>query len=350
MTMLAARWHGRRDVRVEAVPTPPRPGPDEVQLEILACGICGTDVAEYVDGPLFIPIDRPHPLTGRLAPLTLGHEFAGRVAEVGRDVDDLHVGDRVAVDTLVYCGRCPWCLRHLPQLCVRLGVLGIMGDGGLAERCNVPAAMCVRVPDSVTDEVAAIAETVAVATRAVRRGRLVPGERVTVVGGGSVGLLTLQVALARGASEVSVVEPVAARRELAVHLGAVAAYDPADTASLEEADLVIECSGSPGALDPSISLSRPRGRIVLVGIDARPAMVHALPIVMGEREVIGSLSHVYDEDLPAAIELLADGSVKGEPIITDRVPLGRIVEDGLRRLIEEPDRHLKIVAIPRGGG
>jgi (R,R)-butanediol dehydrogenase/meso-butanediol dehydrogenase/diacetyl reductase len=347
--MLAARWHARGDVRIELVADPPPPGPGEVQIDVLACGICGTDMEEYRNGPIFVPVDRPHPLTGRMAPLILGHEFAGRVAAVGTGVADLRPGVRVAVDTIVYCGTCEWCERHLPQLCTRLGVLGISGDGGLAERCNVPAAMCVRVPEAVSDEDAAIAETLAVAVRAVRRGRLVRGERVAVVGAGAVGLLALQVAIAGGAREVLVVEPHEARRNVALGLSATAAIAPEDPAVAEVADVVLECSGAPAALGTAVSLARPRGRIVLVGLHSRPAELRTSALVMGERELIGSLSHVYDEDLPEALRLLRDGSVRVGPIITDRIPLARLVEDGLVPLASEPDRHLKVVVFPAEG-
>jgi (R,R)-butanediol dehydrogenase/meso-butanediol dehydrogenase/diacetyl reductase len=347
--MLAARWHARGDVRVEQVAAPRLPGPLEVQVEVLACGICGTDIEEFRNGPIFVPVDVPHPLTGRVAPLILGHEFAGRVVVIGSGVKDLRLGDRVAVDTLVYCGSCEWCRRQLPQLCHQLGVLGIMADGGLAERCNVPAAMCVRVPETVSDEGAAVAEPLAVAVRAVGRGRLIAGERVAIVGAGSVGLLALQVARARGASDVMVIEPLASRRQLALDLGASVASATIEPALHATADLVLECSGVPASLDGAISLARKRGRVVLVGIDARPAVLHTLPLVMGEREVIGSLSHVHDEDLPEAVRLLADESVRVEPIVTDRIPLARLVEDGLRPLIDEPDRHLKVIVFPHGG-
>jgi len=110
--MLALRWHARGDVRLDEVPPPPPPGRGEMQLQVLWCGICGTDVEEYRSGPLFVPVGTPNPLTGQQAPLTLGHEFSARVLTVGAGVRRFQVGDRVAVDTLIWCGQCYWCLRH----------------------------------------------------------------------------------------------------------------------------------------------------------------------------------------------------------------------------------------------
>src|SRR5690349_3171307 len=104
----AARWHGTHDVRVESVPDP-TPRPDEVILRVDWCGICGTDVEEYLSGPHWVPVDQPNPLTGAQAPLTLGHEFSGEVVATGATVRHLRIDDRVAPDTLITCGQCYWC-------------------------------------------------------------------------------------------------------------------------------------------------------------------------------------------------------------------------------------------------
>ena len=256
--MLALRWHGRRDVRLEEVEDPPPPGPGEVQLRILWCGICGTDVEEYRNGPIFIPTDGPHPLTGRSAPLTLGHEFCGEVVAVGPGVDRYEYGDRVAADTLIFCGECYWCKRHQVVLCQKLAALGLMADGGLAELCNAPAYTCRAVPNEMSSEAAALAETLAVAVRALRRGRLRTGERVAIVGAGAVGLMALQAAGAGGASTVSVVEPLPGRRRLASDLGAGETYALEEAPDIQ-ADLVVECSGSARAIQTAIRAARKGG-------------------------------------------------------------------------------------------
>ena len=347
--MLALRWHGRGDVRLDEIAPPPAPGPGEVQLRVAWCGICGTDVEEYRNGPVFIPVDTPNPLTGRAAPLTLGHEFAGEVVAVGAGAAGVRPGDRVAADTLVFCGECYWCRRHQVNLCERLAALGLMADGGLAELCNAPAHTLLPLPDGVSDEAGALAETLAVAVRALRRGRLTVGERVAVVGAGAVGLMTLQAALAAGAAAVTAIEPLAERRRLAADLGAWAVHPP-DGAPEIGADLVVECSGSAGAVGTAIRAARKGGRVVLVGIYGRPSEVHCLDVVGTEKELIGSLSHVYDEDFAAALALLGRGAVRAEPLISDRVPLARAVEDGLLALLREPAAHLKILIQPAGAG
>jgi (R,R)-butanediol dehydrogenase/meso-butanediol dehydrogenase/diacetyl reductase len=195
--MLAVRWHGRGDVRVEEVPPPAPPGPGEVQIQVRWCGICGTDLEEWLSGPVFIPAAAPHPVTGARAPLVLGHEFAGVVVAAGADVTGSWPGQRVAVDTVVSCGTCYWCLRGEVTRCPSLGALGLHADGGLAELCNAPARICLPVPDTVADDEAALAEPLAVAVRALRRAGLRPGERVAVVGAGAVGLMAVQAAAGR---------------------------------------------------------------------------------------------------------------------------------------------------------
>ena len=293
--MKAAVWHARNDIRVESVPDPGPPGPGEVVIRVGACGICGTDLEEYRDGPLFIPVDEPNPLTGRKAPLILGYEFAGEVVAVGKGVKKFRVGDRLALDVLIYCGECYWCQRHQVSLRDSLAALGLMGDGGLAEYCALPESMAIALPNGLSDDHAALA------VRAIRKGRLVAGERVAVFGGGTIGQFSAQSALAAG--EVFLVEPLPARRQLALDFGASAAIDPSreDVTELLRQmtggigpDLVLEASGK--AIAPAIHAARNGGRIVLVGLPVKATSFNFFDLVVTEKEVIGSLSHIYDEE------------------------------------------------------
>jgi len=345
----AVRWHARGDVRVEEVPPPPPPGPGEVQLRVRWCGICGTDLEEWLSGPLFIPVDAPHPVTGARAPLILGHEFAGVVTAAGDGVTEPAPGQRAAVDTLVYCGTCHWCRRGEVIRCPSLGALGLHGDGGLAELCNAPARMCLPVPDSVADDEAALAEPLAVAVRALRRARLQPGERVVVVGAGAVGLMAVQAAIAFGAASVAVIEPLPERRALAIRLGADRQVPAGDAAALE-ADVAVECAGSPAAVQTAVQALRAGGRAVVLGIGTRPVTVPPLALVVGERSIIGSLSHVWDEDFRIALGLLGRGTVQAAPVISDRIPLSAAVTGGLALLRDEAGKHVKILVQPEDPG
>jgi (R,R)-butanediol dehydrogenase/meso-butanediol dehydrogenase/diacetyl reductase len=356
----ALRWHARGDVRLDDVAPPPPPGPGQVQIAVTACGICGTDVEEWREGPLMIPVSAPHALMGGIAPLTLGHEVAGEVVALGQGVS-LALGDRVAVDGLVTCGHCRQCLTGRPNLCARSGQVGFSSDGGLQSLVNVPAATSVVMPAQLPAEAGAIAETLSVGVRALRRGRLSPGDRVTVVGGGPVGLLALQAARSMGAGHTTVIEPLETRRALALELGADEAAPPQPLedgdghgpawsrrpgdAPGDGADVVVECSGRGGAMAAAIRSAGPAGRIVLVGIGGGRPPLDAWDIILHEKEIVGSLSHICAEDYAGALTMLAAGAIQWEPLLT-RVPLSDSLEQGLMAMVLHPDRHVKIVITP----
>jgi (R,R)-butanediol dehydrogenase/meso-butanediol dehydrogenase/diacetyl reductase len=361
----ALRWHGRGDVRLDEIEPPGPPGPGEVQLAVTACGICGTDVEEWREGPLLIPVGAPHSLTGAVAPLTLGHEVAGEVVAAGAGAG-LAVGQAVAVDGLVTCGHCRECRRGRPNLCPEQGQVGLMADGGLQPLVNVPASTCVAVPAQLDAEGAALAETLSVAVRALRRARMEPGDRVGVYGAGAVGLLAVQAARAMGAAHVGVVEPLAGRRALAAGLGADETIDPADlerrpatapsfgaaaAAAAATAgdgpgyDVVVECSGVPAAVLGAIAGARRAGRIALVGINRSQPPLDTWGVVAAEKEIVGSFSHVRDQDFAGALGLLAGGAVVHDGMVT-RVPLARSLDGGLLALAEHPERYLKIIVVP----
>jgi (R,R)-butanediol dehydrogenase/meso-butanediol dehydrogenase/diacetyl reductase len=226
--------------------------------------------------------------------------------------------------------------------CPALGALGLHGDGGLAELCNAPARICLPVPDTVADDEAALAEPLAVAVRALRRGGLRSGERVAVVGAGAVGLMAVQAAAAFGADGVAVVEPLPERRALAIRLGADRAVPP-DEAGTLEADVAVECAGTVSAIHAALQALRSGGRAVLLGIVTQSALIAPMDLVRGEKSLIGSLSHVWDQDFREALQLLGRGAVQAAPLITDRIPLSAAVTGGLALLRDEPERHLKIL-------
>ncbi len=334
--MRAARWHARGDVRVEDVPIPtPRAG--EVLLRVSWCGICGTDVEEYRDGPVVIPVERPNELTGQQAPVTLGHEFAGTVAAIGPGVAGLAVGDRVVPEICLSCGECFYCRRGEYALCMSWAAIGFHGDGGLAEYARVPAGMCVRLPDAIADDEAAMIETTEVAVRAVRKAGIRDGDTVAIVGDGAVGLITLQVARASGAATCLLVGHRQARLELGLTLGADAVIDSRDPDWRQQvltrtrglgADAAIECGGRPEAIRDAITATRKGATIVLLAVIGVPIPVNTWPIVEGERTLVGSVQHHLEDDLPVAVDLIASGRVRVRPLISRRIPLERVVEEG----------------------
>ena len=207
--MRAAMWHGPGDVRLQDVPEPGEPGPGQALIAVRYCGICGTDLHEFTEGPVMI---RPgaHPLTGARPPLVLGHELSGTVLAVGAGGPRDLVGRRVTADPCWSCGTCFWCLRGDYHICRIGGSVGLASDGALAPLVLVPAQGLVPLPDAVSDQTAALAEPLAVGLHAVRRGGVGVGDRVLVLGAGPIGAAVILAARAAGAAEIYVSEPAAA--------------------------------------------------------------------------------------------------------------------------------------------
>ncbi|MFI7642580.1 alcohol dehydrogenase catalytic domain-containing protein [Nonomuraea sp. NPDC049400] len=338
--MKALRWYGRGDVRLVDVDVP-RPGPGEVLIAVTLCGICGSDVEEYHAGPIVVPVS-PHPLTGRAAPLTLGHEVVGVVAEPGEGVT-LAPGTPVVPDVVLGCGRCWWCARGEYPLCERGAALGLQDDGGLAEYLVAPAGRCAPLPDGMPADVAVFAEPAAVAVRALDKAGDVSGAVVAVVGAGAIGLLVAQVARCRRAAAIVAVDPDPGRRSLAGSCGLVAAApgDAADAAVREltggrGADVVVESAGTAAAVAGALSLCRRGGTAVLLGVTPEPAVLPTLDVVLGEKHVVGSASHRWDTDVRGAVALLHSGHVRVDQLPVQTVPL----PDAVRRGLADPPRHL----------
>jgi (R,R)-butanediol dehydrogenase/meso-butanediol dehydrogenase/diacetyl reductase len=231
-----------------------------------------------------------------------------------------------------------------------------MTNGGLAEYVNAPSYMCFKLPPGVPPDVGALAEPTAVAVRAFRRGRIACGETVAVIGAGTIGLLSLAVARISGASAVYVVEPARNRRAVAYQLGATEAIDPNDEDPIEfirrrtsglGADLVIEAGGNQKTMLMAPQVARKGGRVVFLGQHNEPAPYNFFSLVHNELELIGSFSHVYDEDFRAAVGFLGDGRINAEPLITARIALDDLIEKGLNELLENKTRNLKILVSPR---
>lgn len=179
--MKALRWHGVRDLRLDNIEEPTAEK-DKVKIKVEWCGICGSDLHEYTAGPIFIPTEAPHPLSGGKAPIVLGHEFSGRVVEVGEEVTKVQVGDRVVVEPIYACGKCAACKQGTYNLCKKMGFYGLAGGGGgFSEYALVPEAMLHKIPEVVSYEQGALVEPSAVALHAVRQSKLKVGDKVAVL-------------------------------------------------------------------------------------------------------------------------------------------------------------------------
>jgi len=214
--MKAARWYGAKDVRIEEVDVP-EVKPHQVKIAVKFTGICGTDLHEYLDGPIFIPTETEHVYSGQKAPVTLGHEFAGEIVEVGSDVTRVKVGDRVTVEPILAKHN----LVGDYNLDPNLNFVGLAADGGFAKYCVLDGDIVHKVPDSLSYEQAALTEPAAVAVYAVRQSALKTGDTAVVFGLGPIGLLIVEALRAAGASKIYGVELSPERQAKAEELGAI---------------------------------------------------------------------------------------------------------------------------------
>ncbi len=321
----AVRWYGAKDLRLEPVSLP-APGAGQVLVRVAYCGVCGSDLHEIADGPHAIPVDRPHPLSGTVAPLTLGHEFSGEVAVTGPGVDGLPAGAPVAVEPNYRCGRCAACREGRTEVCAGFGFAGLMGDGGMAEYALVPSYMVHRLPDGFDLAAAAVLEPAAVALHGIRRSTFVAGQTAVVVGLGPVGLLVCALLRDAGAARVIGVDPAPVRRQLARRFGADAVLDPdADVPSAVEqltggdrAHVAFEVVGSQDAVDIALSCLRTGGELLLLGL-VETLVLPAFHMVNAELRLTTSVG--YRDCHPELVRLVTGGRLDLSALVSDVVPL-----------------------------
>lgn len=352
--MRAAVYHGRRDVRVEDVPDPRGPQSGEVLVAPILCGICGTDVHEYTHGPIVTPVD-PHPLTGATNPQILGHEFCAEVLEVGEGVTHVRPGQRVSAMPLLFCGTCHFCRLGHNHLCERMGCTGLSHAwGGLAEAAIVGAGQLSVLPDEIDNTQGALIEPIAVAAYGVDRAGVVPGTSVLVTGGGPIGILSAEYAIARGATTVVLSEPNPRRRAVAEGLGLTAVLDPTAVDVVAEiremtgglgVDVSIECAGAGPALDACVHATRSRGTVAQTGLHVAPATIDAFELALREITLVGTWCYPVT-DFPRIIALLASGKMSGSAAVTATIGIDETV-NGFERLIDPAGGDVKILIDPK---
>jgi (R,R)-butanediol dehydrogenase / meso-butanediol dehydrogenase / diacetyl reductase len=224
--MRAVVYNAAHDVTIAEVPEP-KTGEGQVRIQVGYNGICGTDVHEYYAGPILIPTE-PHPLTGRMLPVVLGHEFAGTIVEVGPGVTGLAEGDRVAVEPVYRCDECASCRAGRYNVCAKVGFHGLSTDGGMAEYTVVDARMAHHLPDEVSTELGALVEPMSVAYHAAKHGAVSPDGTAVVFGAGPIGIGLWYALRGQGVTDVLVVEPSPVRRTSIERLGA-RTLDPTTT-------------------------------------------------------------------------------------------------------------------------
>lgn len=297
----------------------PETGPRQVKLRVDYCGICGSDLhAETFD--LF------------QVGVTMGHEFSGRVVEVGAEVQGWAIGERVCVNPNgAYCGHCESCAQGLFHLCPHAlqNSVGVVTPGGFADYAVVDARTLHRLPESVSPQQGAWVEPAAVALHAVRRSGIRAGDRAVVFGAGPIGLLVLLMLRLAGVTAVTVVEPNAARREKARACGANQVIDPRASEAEPPAGtppprFAFDCVGSNAVMQAAIRLLPPRGCLTVVGVAQHPIGFSAIELLAKEIEIRGSF--IYNEEFAQTIDLMAAGKLDVTALTSGVRPLAEAVE------------------------
>ncbi len=352
--MKAALWYKKGDVRVEEIEEP-KVVEGAVKIKVKWCGICGSDLHEYLGGPIFIPVGQPHPLSGNTAPVVLGHEFSGEVVEVGQGVTRFKAGDRVVVEPIGACGKCPACKEGKYNLCESLGFHGLCGSGGgFAEYTVFPEEFIHKIPDNMSYEQAALIEPITVALHSLRMANFRTGDTALVLGSGPIGIATIECLKAAGAKQIIVLQRKSIRQEYAKRSGADVVLDPNEVDVAAEVkkltngvgvDICFETTGAQIGFQTGIDSLKYDGTMVITSIWEKEINFNPNSLVFTEKKLVGTIA--YRHEFPAVIAQMSDGRIKAEGYITSRISLDDIVEKGFGALTgPEKKKHVKIIVTP----
>jgi len=318
-------------------------GEHEVLVENKACGVCGTDVHIY------------HGEKGSAEvtpPVVLGHEYAGVVAAVGSAVTNVKPGDHVTMDPNMYCGKCMPCRMGRKQNCEHLYALGVNVNGGFAEYSVCPDTQCFKVNENVSFYVAAMAEPLACVAHGIDLVHIQPGQTVLVIGGGTIGLLMVQMAKLAGASCVILSEPIEMRRKIGLEVGADAVVDPVhenlkeriiEISGRDGADAVIECVGRPATAAQAVDAAGFNANVLLFGV---PGVKDTLQLPMfkvyqKELHITGSM--INPDTHQRAVNLINSGRLEIEKLITHVYDLEHL-EDAIK--MQMSSESIKVLVDP----
>ncbi|MBN1837203.1 MAG: alcohol dehydrogenase catalytic domain-containing protein [Spirochaetales bacterium] len=335
MSIQAYVLHGIEDLRLESRQTPPLT-PRDVLVDVKRVGICGSDVHYYRQFRIgqFVP----------RKPLVLGHEFAGDVIAVGKEVTRVAVGDRVTAEPSIECRQCRYCRSGRYNLCTNLRFIGTAAtiphiDGAFGEQLVVPESHCHRIDERLDYAAGALAEPLAVAAHAVLRAGSLAGARILVTGGGTIGQMVLAMARVMGGADITMADLDAYARRFALQHGAVAAFDPGDdaapaTRAPDGYDVIFEASGAPAALALAYAAAARGGRIVQIGTQPAELTLPANLVMSKELTVVGSFryAHVF----PLVLELMAAGRIAAGDLISAVYPFGQM-QEAMRRAVAKKE-------------
>jgi L-iditol 2-dehydrogenase len=320
--MKAAFLTALRKIAVREMPPPRLSRPRDVLLRIASVGVCGSDVHYYTAGRI-----------GAAAvkyPFIVGHECAGIVLETGAEVTRVHPGQRVAIDPLVACGECDQCRQGREHTCRKQRFLGLPGqlEGALVERLVMPEECCHAIPDSLTMDQAVMTEPLSIGIHAQRLSGLAPDARIGILGSGPIGLCTLLACRAASGCTPYVTDLIDERLKVAAQCGAAWTGNPRHTDVIKAIraaeplglDAVFECAGQQETLDQAIDLLKPGGTLLILGIPEVDRVSFPIHTLRRKELVIKNVRR-QNRCVDGAIEMIAQGRINIEPLMTHRFPL-----------------------------
>lgn len=326
--MKSAVFYGKHKLKVEEHEMP-KLGPNDVLIQVKACGVCGTDVHIY-EGDKGAAEVTP--------PTILGHEFSGVVAEVGADVTNYKAGDRVCIDPNCYCGACEACRNGIAHYCEHMIGYGTTVNGGFAEYCAVNEKQVYKLGENTTFEQGAMTEPVSCCLHGIDMCEIKPGQQVVVIGGGMIGLLMLQLAKLAGAAKVALLEPVESKRKIGMKLGADLCIDPIKEdvkkclkdAGMTWINTVIECVGRPSTIEQAIDIAGNKAVVMMFGLTKPDETISVKPFEIFKKELELKASYINPYTQKRALDLIDSGKLDVSSMVYEVCGLDKL-EDVLSK-------------------
>jgi 2-desacetyl-2-hydroxyethyl bacteriochlorophyllide A dehydrogenase len=320
--MKAAVFYGKNDIRIENTQAR-SPKDNEVMIQVKACGVCGTDMHIYSGA---------QGATECNPPVILGHEFSGVVCEVGENVTRVKVGDHVTVDPSIMCETCDSCKTGSPHFCEEYIATGVNLDGGFAEYCTVLEKQVFKLKDSVPFEEGAMCEPLGCCLHGIDLAGIQTGDTVMIIGGGTIGMIMLQLAKISGAASVVLLEPVEEKRQLGIKLGADLAIDPLSEevesilakSDIHKINVTIECVGRKETMMDAVRYVGKGGTVMMFGLTEPDCEIPLKPFEIFKKEITIKASYVNPYTHGRAANILGSGKLRLKELISDVIPLDNI--------------------------
>jgi L-iditol 2-dehydrogenase len=321
--MRAIVFHKKNDLRLEDICITP-PDENQVVVKVSACGVCGTDIHIYegAEGSAKVA-----------PPLVLGHEFSGVVCETGSRVKTVSEGDRVCVDPNDMCGICYYCRRGLAKFCENHIGMGTTVNGAFAEYITVREKQVYKIPDYLSFEEAALVEPLSCCLNGIDLTEIKAGDNVLIIGGGTIGLMMLQLARNNGAGRIILSEPMPAKRLLALKLGADAVLDVINErideiiheSGIKEFNKVIECVGAKNTMEEAIRSAGRGSTVMLFGLSAPSVEIAVKPYEIFRKELAVKASFINPYTFGRALSIASGKKINLKDLVASEVGFDKII-------------------------